>query len=368
MRIHVHGNCQAVAMAAMLREACPDWQVTASEAPAIPLDDPDALAAYEAAATGADLLLAQPVGATYRGTDRFATERLRALRRPEAATLTFPSIYFAGQHPGIDYLSDRLPGFGMPYHDLHLVDLVLRGRRPAVIAATLLDEEFYDGAFLEAEIAASLAELHAREVEAAIDLPVSGLLGRACRRGVVMHTINHPCRLVLAAVLNAALQRIGAPDRVAPRGPEPLPDPHIPPLPAVLRHLGLRPGRTAAYLVGGRRAAAARWLAEAARHYAAIPPGELALHLLGRPGAMAFLQRFHAHHDPAPAEGAEERLLRQLLQRLAGHELGRDLTAAELGGRLALARSHGVELMLAAFRAERARDRAAGLGPGGGAR
>lgn len=236
MRVYVHGNCQAPAIAGLLREVYPDWDIEAYEVfneRIIKQID-----RYYHFAETADVIITQPIHDGYRNRADLSLSWLRSVARPSTRFVSFPSMFFDGQLVGCR--SVKIPAFGMPYHDALLLHLKAAGVSVAEITDILLKEELYPESFIREQIKLSIDEMCRREVADGIDVPLSPFLEEFAYQTQLFHVINHPCRPALAFIANKILESLGFPRRVSLVGMEYIPFPHIPFLPAVRKLISWR--------------------------------------------------------------------------------------------------------------------------------
>lgn len=233
MLVYVHGNCQALAIARMLAPAFPQWRIEFYEVfqPKII----DEIERYHSLVASADIIIAQPIHAGYRGRDDLSIDWIRSHAKPGTPVVTFPSMYFGGQLVG--WTSLAIPGYGMPYVDPVLIKMVLAGLSVEQITDAMLSPHLYDGTFIDQEIEASIAEIGRRENADGVDAPLSPFLQEYGRSAQLFHVINHPCRPALAYVANEILTHLGYAKAVPDVGEDYIRFPHVPCSPSVARFL-----------------------------------------------------------------------------------------------------------------------------------
>lgn len=227
MRIYVHGNCQAPAIARLIKEACPEWQVNSFEVFANPIvENQDE---YHRTLKLADVVVSQPVHDGYRGRDDLSLSYVRAAVRPGVPVLVFPSMHFEGQLVGCR--SMRVRGYAMDYHDVLLVHLASTELSVAEISAIHDSTDLYPPEFVVSEMNLSLSEAREREKADGVDILFSPFIEEFMRRVQIFHAINHPGRPALVWMARRILSRIGWPDSAAAlpfAGPSCILFPHIP--------------------------------------------------------------------------------------------------------------------------------------------
>ena len=240
MNIYLFGNCQATALAKMITEDHPDWTVDACDVSS--LDEhptPEDGDRHLARVGAADIVISQPVHA-WQGVPGLSLAATRGTIRAASQLITFPSIVFEGTHGAFSYMAGRLQGHRMPYHNTHTIDMFTRGYRREDMVLLQNAPAFYTRDFVLSGVAASLAELRGRERHHETTIGVADLIEEACGRSVLMHTMNHPKRPLLARTLNRVYCAMSERQTAREAGEDYLRLPHIPPLPTVLAHLGLK--------------------------------------------------------------------------------------------------------------------------------
>jgi hypothetical protein len=238
MRVYVHGNCQAPAIASLIGDQFPDWEVASYEVFTQTIVDEIEL--YRDVVSRADIIISQPIHDGYRNREDLSLSWVRSAAKRGAAVVVFPSMFFDGQLVG--WRSVAIPGYGMPYQDMLVLHCAALGMGTNRIAAIVLDEELYPASFISKEINLSIAEMRRREAGDEIDILISPFLERYGEFAPLFHVINHPGRPALAYVANAILTRLGYAATVPFTGRECLPFPHVPLPSCVRRFLHARGG------------------------------------------------------------------------------------------------------------------------------
>lgn len=237
MRVHIHANCQAVPLAGLLNEAEPDWEISYFEVHAN--DIIDNVDEYHHKIQSADLVLTQPIHRGFRNRDDLSVDWVRANIRKDATLLVFPSMHFAGHHPGLD----ALPLAGLPFLSSLLVGhLIAAGETQAAALDRILSDNFISESEIETEIQVAMNEMKRREVEDGLDVFISPFFDENCRTKTVFHIQNHPFREAMVFIANRLLAHLGRAARAPVEGRDYQPDVHIPPLPSVARFLDNRRG------------------------------------------------------------------------------------------------------------------------------
>ena len=224
MRVYVHGNCQAPAIASLIAGQFPDWRIASYEVFTQTIIDE--INVYRENVANADIIISQPVHDGYRDREDLSLSWIRSAAKPGAAVVVFPSMFFDGQLIG--WRSVAIPGYGMPYQDMLVLHCAALGMAANRITAIVLDRELYSEAFISDEIKLSIAEMRRRETGDGIDISFSPFLERHGEVAPLFHVINHPCRPALAYVANQTLAHLGYSAAVPFVGPEYLPYPHVP--------------------------------------------------------------------------------------------------------------------------------------------
>src|SRR5437764_47068 len=113
MKVHIHGNCQSFVLFHMLKEVCPDWDISFYEVHAEPIMQN--LADYRALIGAADIVLSQPIHPGYRDTTELSLSWIRDYVKPSAALIVIPALHFSGHHPEFAALAH----LGDLWHRLH---------------------------------------------------------------------------------------------------------------------------------------------------------------------------------------------------------------------------------------------------------
>ncbi len=211
LKIYVHGNCQAPALGALLAEACgASVEVVTRQVFSIDLETE--VEAYRRDVATADVILAQPVGENYRGTEILSTPWIRANARPDATVLAVPVVYHRGQlpqcFPMTAWHNDRLA-----YHDAHALDYFLRGQDADRFVVDTSAADFLPTGFVSAELAQTTLELMRRETLASADINVSGVIASRLTTEQPLHAVNHPSRAVMCELADQVLHRLGRSER-----------------------------------------------------------------------------------------------------------------------------------------------------------
>ena len=234
MRFYIHGNCQAPAMADLIREVSPDLVVASREVFSLDLEaDRDG---YVEDISMADVIFTQPVSPGYRGVEWLGSDWLVSAAKPSAKIFTFPVVYHRGMLPQCF----PLPGLyhsRLAYHDAHALDYYLRGRTAREFLADSSELDFLPARFILSEALESTLELLRRERAANVDAVVSDILAERQQFGQSLFVVNHPDRAVLAGLTNKLLRLANAPFSVNAEGRELLDQFIFPPYLSVLRSI-----------------------------------------------------------------------------------------------------------------------------------
>ena len=216
MRIYVHGNCQAPALADLIGQAC-GGTVDVVSRQVYSIDIEAEGAAHIRDVETADVILTQPVAEGYRGTDILSTSWMRARARKDAIFLVFPVIYHRGLLPQCYTLGDFHAG-RLAYHDAHALDYFLMGEDADAFVRATNRSDFLPESFVLSELSRTTLELLRRERNFGVDLPVSDIIASRLMAGQPLHTVNHPSRTVMADLADRVLERLGRPERASPEG------------------------------------------------------------------------------------------------------------------------------------------------------
>ncbi|HEX8472240.1 MAG TPA: WcbI family polysaccharide biosynthesis putative acetyltransferase, partial [Brevundimonas sp.] len=216
MRVYVHGNCQAPALADLIGQACGGaMDVVSRQVYSIDLEAEGAAHIHDVET--ADVILTQPVADGYRGTDILSTSWMRARARKDAIFLVFPVIYHRGLQPQCYTLGDFHAG-RLAYHDAHALDYFLMGEDADSFVRATNRSDFLPESFVLSELSRTTLELLRRERALAVDLPVSDIIATRLSSGQPMYTVNHPSRAVMVDLADRVLERLGRPERASPDG------------------------------------------------------------------------------------------------------------------------------------------------------
>jgi Polysaccharide biosynthesis enzyme WcbI len=294
MRVYVHGNCQAPAIATLLREVSPNWEVAAYEVHSQKILDEISL--YRDAVTQADVIISQPVHDGYRDRDDLSLSWVRANAKRDVPLVMFPSMFFDGQLTG--WRSVSIPGYGMPYQDMLVLHCVALGMNAARITTIVADENVYPESFIEQEMGLSLAEMKRREDAERLDVLLSPFLEEHCRRARLFHVINHPYRQTLTHIANGILKHLGYSLAIPLYGIDLIPLPHVP-LPASVQRFMRKHANgketwdiaeTHKFHINQERLTRAEYIFRQVDHLRSFPREEL-MKQLREPHVLPFLQR-----------------------------------------------------------------------------
>ncbi len=233
MRVYVHGNCQAPAIASMISSQYPDWEVASFEV--FNRHIINEIDRYHHLVKAADIIISQPIQDRYRDRDDLSLNWIRATANPAAALVVYPSMYFDGQLVGLR--SVGIPGYGMDYHDALLFHFAAVGLEMSKINDIFNDSHLYSDNFIEQEIMLSIKELKRREIADRVDVPLSPFVEEYAPQTQLFHVINHPCRPALAYIASHILRYLGYPGTVPPDVQEYLILPHVPLSHSVIRFI-----------------------------------------------------------------------------------------------------------------------------------
>jgi hypothetical protein len=285
-RAIVFGNCQADAIAKLLaRSAAFRRRFRLLRFPAVHEIKAADVPKLHAALATVDVAFLQPVEESYREGIGLGTETLMG-HASNAEVVLFPSVYWTGYMPTVNYLRSSaglvLDG-PFDYHDEVILEAWADGARAPEILALLADPDRPSRAPEEAE--AAFGRLEERAVNLGVDI-VPYLRARY-REEPLFHMLNHPTDALLAHVASALAQTQGVTTRVVTRRrAAPLLGHTSYPLhPADVRALGLRFGDglqapAAPYRIRGRSYAPAEAIRRFLDYY--DNHRELALGHLGR--------------------------------------------------------------------------------------
>src|SRR5947209_612509 len=186
MKVHIHGNCQSFVLSHMLKEVCPDWDITFYEVHAEPIMQN--LADYRALIGAADIVLSQPIHNGYRDTAELSLSWIRDHVKPSAALIVIPALHFSGHHPEFAALA-RLGDLCQNSVAAHLTMI---GMAPDRAVDLLLSTDLFDDAIIRTEIDLQLLEMNRRETSDRIDASVADIVTSQAVWFQMFHIVNHP--------------------------------------------------------------------------------------------------------------------------------------------------------------------------------
>ena len=229
MKVHIHGNCQSYVLSHMLKEVCPDWDVTFYEVHAEPIMQN--LADYRALIGAADIVLSQPIHHGYRSTAELSLRWIRDHVKPSAALIVIPALHFSGHHPEFAALA-RLGDLCQNSVAAHLATIGMASDRAVDL---LLSADLFDDATIRTEIDLQLVEMNRRETSDGIDASVADIITSQAVWFQLFHIVNHPTRALCAYLMNRVFERLDMRHRIAIAGTDYMDNPHLPMCPAIAR-------------------------------------------------------------------------------------------------------------------------------------
>jgi len=229
MKVHIHGNCQSYVLSHMLKEVCPDWDVTFYEVHAEPIMQN--LADYRALIGAADIVLSQPIHHGYRSTAELSLRWIRDHVKPGAALIVIPALHFSGHHPEFAALA-RLGDLCQNSVAAHLATIGMASDRAVDL---LLSADLFDDATIRTEIDLQLVEMNRRETSDGIDASVADIITSQAVWFQLFHIVNHPTRALCAYLMNRVFERLDMRHRIAIAGTDYMDNPHLPMCPAIAR-------------------------------------------------------------------------------------------------------------------------------------
>jgi hypothetical protein len=229
MKVHVHGNCQSYVLSHMLKEACPDWNVTFYEVHAGPIMEN--LADYRERIATSDIVISQPIHDGYCDTPELALRWVRQHVKPGAALIVIPALHFSGHHPEFAALH-QLGDLCQNSLAAHLAMIGMSADRAVEL---LLSPDLLADDVIRTEIELQRAEMNRREVDDRIEISVADIITSDAMWLQMFHIVNHPMRALCAHLLNRVFERLELPPRIAIAGVDYMENPHIPMCPAIAR-------------------------------------------------------------------------------------------------------------------------------------
>ena len=229
MKVHIHGNCQSYVLFHMLKEVCPDWDISFYEVHAEPIMQN--LADYRALIGAADIVFSQPIHEGYRDTAELSLSWIRGHVKPNAALIVIPAPSFSGHHPEFAALTH----LGDLCYNSVAAHLTIIGMAPDRAVDLLLSADLFDDETIRTEIDLQLAEMNRRETSDGIDASVADIITSQAVWFQLFHIVNHPARPLCAHLMNRILQRLEVRRQVAIAGADYMDNPHLPMCPAIAR-------------------------------------------------------------------------------------------------------------------------------------
>lgn len=221
MKFTVYGNCQADALAKVLRQS-PGFAATfglAGLAPCFSIKEPALQAWAQDQAAEVGLIITQKLRKGWRKAEVFDTDWLES-HLPESATrLHWSDMYYKGYAPQVAYplsFPRRPPSDYI--NILHLLTFA-HGRPFTDLFPFYTDPGIFPVALVEAIHKEALDSLAAREE--GCDIRIAPYIARHWREERLFETFNHPRRPVLRHAAQQVLDRLGLADPVPETGPAP---------------------------------------------------------------------------------------------------------------------------------------------------
>ena len=201
MKVLVYGNCQARPIGHFLNQAAPDYEII--EVAAVHTINRNKLDVLYEKFEAADVVLSQPIGS---GFGDISTDILQK-KFSKIDWFFFPSIYFGGHFPYLQYLrkeNGTLLGPLKEYHDKRII----KGFLSQLSIENCLN-------FLLEENANYCAEFRIKSIEESIgresnlDIKVMDKVLELEKHERVFHTFNHPSNKILWEVVCQFLKIFG---------------------------------------------------------------------------------------------------------------------------------------------------------------
>lgn len=212
MIIYLHGNCQATALALMMREILPpNYVIKNCEVFNVELEQGRETSIENI--QQADIIITQPVSDNYRGVEYLSSSWLNKNRREQSRFITIPVIYFNGQTPN-SFTLKEIHGAHLSYHDAHAIDYFLNGKTVDELIADTNASDFLPAEFVRSESFLSFTDLSRREKAFNCDINVSDIIINCLSDAQPLYTINHPSRKVLTDLCNRILSHLEIEQRI----------------------------------------------------------------------------------------------------------------------------------------------------------
>jgi len=159
-----------------------------------------------------DLLIYQPVSATYKDKERkLGTDFLLSLLKDNAETISFPVAYFSGYCPQAIYFRDSsniaaTDGF-CPYHDLNVLRAYYNGLTWQECVSSIEGSNTYPYKALEENIEDNIDRLRVREQKT--EVTISKFIKKHWREEQLFFSFNHCSNSILIYEANQILNLLG---------------------------------------------------------------------------------------------------------------------------------------------------------------
>lgn len=212
IRAAIFGACHANALLKLLR-GIPglNRRIEFTPVPAVMTITPDAMEAFIASVPDLDVVLYQPISASYRGP-QFASARIVEAAKPGTTLISFAYYHFEVYTP---FITSALPGLPEPpteYMDYLLGALIARGFNDEKIADRLLHLQGLEP-YVEGMVAAGFYEFGVREErvldgDRPLDVRIADRVRALYKDHRLGHTPNHPSVLPMRWIADDILARL----------------------------------------------------------------------------------------------------------------------------------------------------------------
>ena len=224
------GNCQAHPIAQILmfdEQFNRHFEYVPFKKPAYMLTADDQNYVFDLVSS-VDMFLHQNVGEAFG--KMFSSDNLRGITKPNCQLISFPSIYFSGYTPEINYLrfiGGAINSFS-DYHDINVLSYFVKN--PVTCLQNSLAQYQADDYYSPDEVLDNAANtlLNLKEREQDCTIKVGGFIQQHWRDKRLFFSMNHPSNEVLNEVVKQVSEQLTLPKPEAYCGAEMLGDTHLP--------------------------------------------------------------------------------------------------------------------------------------------
>ncbi|WP_444932151.1 WcbI family polysaccharide biosynthesis putative acetyltransferase [Microbulbifer sp. SSSA002] len=212
----VYGNCQAQPLANILQENKSFSEVyryiPMKPAHTLGRDDYKSILSK---IEGIDLFIHQPVAAAGNRPEELSSDHLLKKLKPNALSVSFPSIYFDGYFPHLKSFKGLVSELNL-VHDYFIAYLFSKGYSEKHTFEIINDGNLYTPDNSNKLASDSLENLTVREVSKGLDIRISEYVEENFRKQKLFNQFNHPRRPVFKYVAEGILNKIEMQDTCIP--------------------------------------------------------------------------------------------------------------------------------------------------------